>query len=143
MPRLLAYPVLAAAVTAFQRDRIKHDRDSLLDALVVTVAAAQIGWLVLIDPLVTSASAMTTLTTGAYLAGHLLVLAVAARLGFAVVGSNDGVGPPAARGPRDRPGGGHRGRGGRPAGAGRRLVRRPWPCSSWPSSTPRWHTRRR
>jgi diguanylate cyclase (GGDEF)-like protein/PAS domain S-box-containing protein len=90
VPRLLAYPVLAAAVTAFQRDRIKHDRDSLLDALVVTVAAAQIGWLVLIDPLVTSASAMTTLTTGAYLAGHLLVLAVAARLGFAVVGSNDG-----------------------------------------------------
>ena len=38
VPRLLAYPVLAAAVTAFQRDRIKHDRDSLLDALVVTVA---------------------------------------------------------------------------------------------------------
>ena len=51
-PRLLAYAVLAAAVTAFQRDRIRHDRDSLLDALVVTVAAAQAGWLVLIDPLV-------------------------------------------------------------------------------------------
>ena len=50
VPRLLAYPVLAAAVTAFQRDRIQHDRDSLLDALVVTVAAAQVGWLVLIDP---------------------------------------------------------------------------------------------
>ncbi|HVD27073.1 MAG TPA: hypothetical protein VNC79_01055, partial [Mycobacteriales bacterium] len=46
VPRLLAYPVLAAAVTAFQRDRIQHDRDSLLDALVVTVAAAQVGWLV-------------------------------------------------------------------------------------------------
>ena len=50
MPRLLAYPVLAGAVTAFQRDRIRHDRDSLLDALVVTVAAAQAGWLVLIEP---------------------------------------------------------------------------------------------
>jgi hypothetical protein len=110
--------------------------------LVVTVAAAQIGWLVLIDPLVTSAPAMTTLTTGAYLAGHLLVLAVAARLGFAVVGSNDGsarlllagLGTGLAAGiaaeVADRP---------EPAAGW--FV--PWPCSSWPSSTPRWHTRRR
>jgi diguanylate cyclase (GGDEF)-like protein/PAS domain S-box-containing protein len=89
VPRLLAYPVLSAAVTAFQRDRIRHDRDSLLDALVVTVAAAQIGWLVLIDPMVDSSTAVATLTSGAYLVGHLLVIAVAARLGFAVVGSND------------------------------------------------------
>ena len=51
-PRLLAYAALAGAVIAFQRDRIRHDRDSLLDALVVTVAAAQAGWMVLIEPLV-------------------------------------------------------------------------------------------
>jgi hypothetical protein len=45
VPRLLAYPVLAAAVTAFQRDRIGHDRDSLLDSLVVTVALPRsAGW---------------------------------------------------------------------------------------------------
>jgi len=43
IPRLLAYPAMAGAVIAFQRDRIRHDRASLLDALVVTVAAAQAG----------------------------------------------------------------------------------------------------
>ena len=91
-PRLLAYAVLAGAVTAFQRDRIRHDRDSLLDALVVTVAAAQVGWMVLIDPLVhdSDAGLLSSLTAGAYPLGHLLVLAVATRLGFAVVGSADG-----------------------------------------------------
>ncbi len=90
-PRLLAYGVLAAAVTAFQRDRIRHDRDSLLDALVVTVAAAQAGWLVLIDPLVhdNDATVLETLVGGAYPLGHLLVLAVATRLGFAVAGQSD------------------------------------------------------
>ncbi len=93
-PRLLAYAVLAAAVTAFQRDRIRHDRDSLLDALVVTVAAAQAGWLVLIDPLLhgdRDLGALATLTMGAYPLGHLLVLAVATRLGFAVAGAADGA----------------------------------------------------
>jgi diguanylate cyclase (GGDEF)-like protein/PAS domain S-box-containing protein len=90
-PRLLAFAVLAAAVTAFQRDRIRHDRDSLLDAMVVTVAAAQAGWLVLIDPLIHDMGhgPLTTLTAGAYPLGHLLVLAVATRLGFAVAGSSD------------------------------------------------------
>ncbi len=93
-PRLLAFAVLAAAVTAFQRHRIRHDRDSLLDALIVTVAAAQAGWLVLIVPLVhdqQDAGALATLTSGAYPLGHLLVLAVATRLGFAVAGSSDGA----------------------------------------------------
>ena len=41
---------MAGAIIAFQRDRIRHDRASLLDALVVTVAAAQAGWLALIEP---------------------------------------------------------------------------------------------
>ena len=92
-PHLLAFAVLAGAVTAFQRDRIQHDRDSLLDALVVTVAAAQVGWLVLIEPLVQDGDRdlLESLTAGAYPLGHLLVLAVVVRLGFAVVGSSDGA----------------------------------------------------
>jgi hypothetical protein len=60
------------------------------------------------------------------------------------------LGPPAARGPRDRPGSGHRGRGGRPAGAGRRLVRGPGPArpgrpapldgtpTAWPACGASW-----
>ena len=56
IPRLLAYPALAAAVTAFQRDRIRHDQESLLDALIVTVAAAQAGWLSHIAPVLMSDS---------------------------------------------------------------------------------------
>ncbi len=92
LPLLLAYAVLAGAVTAFQRDRIRHDRDSLLDALVVTVAAAQVGWMALIDPVLNDSDAdlLSSLTAGAFPLGHLLVLAVATRLGFAVVGSADG-----------------------------------------------------
>ncbi len=68
MPGLLAYPALAAAVTAFQRDRVRQDRDSLLDALVVTVAAAQAGWLVLLEPVINDGSAELagTVVTGGY-----------------------------------------------------------------------------
>ncbi len=91
IPRLIAYPALAAAVTAFQRDRIRHDRDSVLDALVVTVAAAQIGWLVLVEPILddSSRTAADALVGAAYPLGALLVLAVGARLAFAVVGAHD------------------------------------------------------
>jgi diguanylate cyclase (GGDEF)-like protein/PAS domain S-box-containing protein len=93
VPRLLAYPALAAAVTAFQRDRIRHDRDSLLDALVVTVAAAQAGWLVLLQPVLSDSGSdmRSVLEAGGYPLGDLLVLGVAARLGFAVAGSRDGA----------------------------------------------------
>ena len=93
IPRLLAYPALAAAVTAFQRDRIRHDRDSMLDALIVTVAAAQAGWLSLIAPvLLDSGSDLpTVLVATSYPLGDLLVLFVAVRLGFAVAGSPDGA----------------------------------------------------
>jgi len=88
---LLAYPTLAAGLTAFQRDRIRHDRDSLLDALVVTVAAAQAGWLALIEPVLSrSDSSLTALLADAVApAGTLLLLAVTARLAFAVAGSRD------------------------------------------------------
>ncbi|MGZ4592658.1 MAG: putative bifunctional diguanylate cyclase/phosphodiesterase [Actinomycetes bacterium] len=93
LPRLLAYPTIAAAVVAFQRDRIRHDRASMLDALVVTVAAAQAGWLALLEPVLRdgSSSLAETAVVGAYPLGDLLVLAVVARLGFAVVGSRDGA----------------------------------------------------
>jgi diguanylate cyclase (GGDEF)-like protein/PAS domain S-box-containing protein len=91
IPRLLAYPTLAGAIVAFQRNRIRHDRASLLDALVVTVAAAQAGWLALIEPVLHDED--TTLgqliVTCAYPLGDLLVLGVLARLAFAVIGSRD------------------------------------------------------
>ena len=91
IPRLLAYPAMAGAVIAFQRHRIWHDRASMLDALVVTVAAAQAGWLAFIEPVLRDDSAtLAQLTvTGAYPLGDLLVLGVLARLGFAVIGSRD------------------------------------------------------
>jgi diguanylate cyclase (GGDEF)-like protein/PAS domain S-box-containing protein len=93
VPHLLAYPALAAAVTAFQRDRVRRDQDSLLDALVVTVAAAQAGWLALLQPALDSDSFdMTTqVVTAAGALGLLLVLGVTSRLGFAVVGARDGA----------------------------------------------------
>ncbi|MBA2770007.1 MAG: EAL domain-containing protein [Sporichthyaceae bacterium] len=91
LPRLLAYPTLAAAVITFQRDRVRHDRDSLLDALVVTVAAAQAGWLVLVAPVLDDprSSLAGTLVAATYPLGTLLVLAVGARLAFAVAGTRD------------------------------------------------------
>ena len=91
IPRLLAYPAMAGAVIAFQRDRIRHDRASLLDALVVTVAAAQAGWLALIEPVLRDDTATLGQATiaGAYPLGDLLVLGVLARLGFAIIGSRD------------------------------------------------------
>ncbi|HYJ77620.1 MAG TPA: EAL domain-containing protein [Actinomycetes bacterium] len=94
VPGLLAYPALAAAVTAFQRDRVRRDRDSLLDALVVTVAAAQVGWLILLEPVLTDSSTglSTTVLTGSYALCNLLVLGVSARLGFALLASHDVAG---------------------------------------------------
>jgi diguanylate cyclase (GGDEF)-like protein/PAS domain S-box-containing protein len=94
VPGLLAYPALAAAVTAFQRDRVRRDRDSLLDALVVTVAAAQVGWLVVLEPVLSDSSEQlaTTVLTGAYALCYLLVIGVGARLGFALLGSGDVAG---------------------------------------------------
>jgi diguanylate cyclase (GGDEF)-like protein/PAS domain S-box-containing protein len=91
IPRLLAYPAIAGAVIAFQRERIRHDRASMLDALVVTVAAAQAGWLSLIEPVLRDNTADLAQMTviGAYPLGDLLVLGVLARLGFAVIGSHD------------------------------------------------------
>ena len=72
-------PRWPAPSLAFQRDRIRHDRASLLDALVVTVAAAQAGWLALIEPLLRDDTATLAQLTvaGAYPLGDLLVLGVA------------------------------------------------------------------
>ncbi len=93
LPLLLAFPVLSGAVTAFQRERIRHDRDSLLDALVVTVATAQAGWLVLFEPMVHDAdhSLGTLGIAGGGMLGELLLLAVITRLGFALAGTHDGA----------------------------------------------------
>ncbi|MGZ4485672.1 MAG: hypothetical protein ACXVW8_15205, partial [Nocardioidaceae bacterium] len=91
IPRLLAYPALAAAVITFQRDRIRHDRSSLLDALVITVAAAQAGWLALLEPVLydDTSNLASMAVAGAYPLGDLLMIGVLARLGFSVIGSHD------------------------------------------------------
>ncbi|MDQ1627790.1 MAG: hypothetical protein QOI54_1534 [Actinomycetota bacterium] len=91
LARLLAYPVLVAAVVAFQRQRIRADRSSLLDACIVSVAVAQVGWLVLFEPMFHdgSASLWHSLVRGAYPLGDVLLLGVLARLAFAVRGQHD------------------------------------------------------
>ncbi|MDQ1625530.1 MAG: hypothetical protein QOJ49_1028, partial [Actinomycetota bacterium] len=91
IPRLLAYPTIAAAVVAFQRPRIRYDHASLLDALVVTVAAAQAGWLVFIEPALQDPDAglASVVASGAYPLGDLLVIAVLARFAFAIIGRRD------------------------------------------------------
>ncbi len=90
-PRLLAYPTLTMAVIAFQRGRIPHDRASLLDALVVTVAAAQVGWLILLEPVIDdpTADVAKVAVTLAYPLGNLLVISVLTRFTFAVIGRRD------------------------------------------------------
>jgi len=91
IPRLLAYPTLTMAVIAFQRNRIRYDNASLLDALVVTVAAAQAGWLILLEPVIDDSNAglVSVAVGGAYPLGNLLVISVLARFTFAVVGRHD------------------------------------------------------
>jgi diguanylate cyclase (GGDEF)-like protein/PAS domain S-box-containing protein len=90
-PRLLAYPALTMAVITFQRDRIPSDRASLLDALVVTVAAAQVGWLILLEPVIDdpSSDVVSIAHVGAYPLGNLLVISVLTRFAFAVIGRRD------------------------------------------------------
>ncbi len=90
-PRLLAYPTLMMAVIAFQRHRIPHDRASMLDALVVTVAAAQVGWLILLEPVIDdpTTDVVNIAHAGAYPLGNLLVISVLTRFAFAVIGRRD------------------------------------------------------
>ncbi len=90
-PRLLAFPVLAMALVTYQRERIHHDRASILDALVITVAAAQAGWLALIDPVLSDSDAGLDemAVAGGYPLGYLLVLALLTRLVFSMIGSRD------------------------------------------------------
>ena len=89
--RLLAYPTLTMAVLAFQRKRIRYDRASLLDALVVTVAAAQAGWFILLEPVIDDpTSNMTSVAIDvAYPLGNLLVISVLTRFTFALIGRRD------------------------------------------------------
>ncbi len=88
---LLAYLLTAAAVLLLRRDRTRHDRSSLIDALIVTVAAAQIGWVALLEPMLgeDSASLGRIALAGSHGLGYLLVIGVLARLGFAVAGARD------------------------------------------------------
>jgi len=105
-------------VIAFQRHRISHDRASMLDALVVTVACAQAGWLALIEPVLHDDSNLAQLTVAcAYPLGDLLVLGVLARLLFAVIGGRDVPARLVIAGLAPR-------------------------CSSWPPCTRRWQSRR-
>ena len=86
-----AYAVLAASIRSFQKGRIRHDRESVLDALIVTVAAAQAGWLVLVDPILADAdrSGSEMWLGAAYPLGTLLLLAITVRLAFAIANHTD------------------------------------------------------
>ena len=89
--QFLAYATLAAALRAYQQERIRDDRESVLDALIVTVAAAQAGWLVLVEPVLsqTEQSGSEMWLNAVYPLGALLVLALAARVAFAVAARID------------------------------------------------------
>ena len=91
LSRLLGLALLAAGVSTFQRSRAHSDTDSLLDSLVVTVAAAQAGWLFLIDPILGGGrdDPVEALLVGGDLLAGLLLLGVTSRLGFRVPGTAD------------------------------------------------------
>ena len=85
------YGALAAAVAAFHRDRAVRDWAGLLDALVVTVAAALAGWGTLLYPIVRDGGLplrATVLGIAFPLAG-LLLLACVSRLSFSLTGTTE------------------------------------------------------
>lgn len=77
------YPLLIGGLVILVRRRTPHaDRESLIDAAILTGGAGLLSWVVLIDPLVTSKqlSTMERLVSMAYPLGDLALLAVVFRL---------------------------------------------------------------
>lgn len=77
------YPLLIGGLVLLVRRRTPHgDRESLIDAAILTGGVGLLSWVVLIDPLVTSEqlSTMERLVSMAYPLGDLALLAVVLRL---------------------------------------------------------------
>ena len=85
------YCALAAAIAAFHRDRSVRDWAGLLDALVVTVAAALAGWTALLSPLLgdTGLTLRDVVLGAAYPLASLVLLASLSRLSFALTGRTE------------------------------------------------------
>ena len=79
---LVAYPLWTAGLLILARRRAgPADRDVLIDAAIVTVAAALLSWVFLISPQVhADQPTIAVLTTIAYPVGDLLLLSVLVRM---------------------------------------------------------------
>jgi diguanylate cyclase (GGDEF)-like protein len=76
---LLGYPVMVIAFTAAIRLRVRGgDQSGLLDGSILAAAAALVGWVVLVRPVLDGAEdPISLLVTAAYPLGDLMVLGVA------------------------------------------------------------------
>ena len=86
---LSTYPFLAFGLLLFLRARSRHhDRDALIDALVVVISLGVLSWVFLVEPYVQDRSLSTLEKTFsiAYPLGDVLLLAVLARL---LIGQSD------------------------------------------------------
>src|SRR5262249_11096392 len=88
---LIGYPLIAVGLVVATRWRSpRADWRSLIDAGIVTIAAALFAWVYLIEPFRTDAelTVVEKVISGAYPLGDLILLAVAARF---VLGSGSGA----------------------------------------------------
>ena len=88
---LVSYVTLTCGVLVLTRHRVRNDdRVAVLDALVVTAAAGLAAWMLLVQPTLHTHTSATLPSSGAlavavaYPVADLFILAVAARLWFAV-----------------------------------------------------------
>jgi diguanylate cyclase (GGDEF)-like protein len=85
---LLIYPLTAAALVALIRHRGPAARGNALDASVIAVATAQLGWTFLLDPLLDQTGVMSGALLGFVVLTvfDLVLLSLAARLAFSASG---------------------------------------------------------
>jgi hypothetical protein len=81
---LAFYPVIATGLVVLIRWHKAGDRESLVDAFIVAIGAAVLGWVFIMSPYVfdNSMSVMEKLVSLAYPVGDLLLVAVLMRLVF-------------------------------------------------------------
>ncbi len=85
---LILYPLLGAALVALIRHRGRGARGNALDASVIAVAVAQLGWTFLLDPLLDQTGVMSGTLLGFVLLTvfDLVLLSLATRLAFSASG---------------------------------------------------------